>query len=238
MPPEPDSRRQRLIHLESVDSTSAHLKRLALGEIETGTAVLADEQTAGYGQRGRSWGSARHVGMYLSVLVDLPAPPTLLPLAAGLAVCEALRHWTQEVRLKWVNDLVARRGKLGGVLVEVVRGRAIVGIGVNLHTPDVPGGIGLEALHPDPPSAKQLAVAVLSALDDRLLTWEMFGTERVRSDWLAACAHLGHEVEVEGLRGRSEGLGPAGELLLRLENGQHTAVISGSLRMADGTYCV
>ena len=118
-----------MIRLDEVDSTNRWLKDQA--DAPLGTAVLADRQTAGYGQRGRSWASAAGDGMYLSIVVALPAPPTLLPLAAGLAARDALAVYSDEVGLKWVNDLVARGQKLGGVLVEAARGRAVGGIGRN-----------------------------------------------------------------------------------------------------------
>lgn len=222
------------IRLDEVDSTNRYLKDLP--DAPLGTAVLAARQTAGYGQRGRVWASPPGAGMYLSILTPLPAPPTLLPLAAGLAARDAVARFTPEAGLKWVNDVVARGRKLGGVLVEAARGRAVVGIGLNVMTPDVEGAIGLDALSAAPPTPEALAEHVIAALDARLAAWTAHGPEGLRADWRAACVIMGREVVVEDVRGVAEDVGPHGELLVRTAAGLR-AVVSGTLRMADGTYC-
>lgn len=223
-----------LIRLDEVDSTNRYLKDLPGAPV--GTAVLAARQTAGYGQRGRTWVSPPGAGMYLSILTPLPSPPTLLPLAAGLAARDAVAAYTAEAGLKWVNDVVARGRKLGGVLVEVSKGRAIVGIGLNVLTPEVEGAIGLDALTEHPPTAEALAEAVVAALEARLATWAAHGPDGLRADWRAACVVMGREVVVEDVRGIAEDVGPGGELVVRTEEGLK-AVFSGTLRMADGSYC-
>lgn len=223
-----------LIRLDEVDSTNRYLKELP--DAPLGTAVLAARQTAGYGQRGRTWTSPAGAGMYLSILTPLPAPLTLLPLAAGLAARDAVSRWTDEAGLKWVNDVVARGRKLGGVLVEAAKGRAVVGIGLNIMTPDVEGAIGLDALTESPPSPDKLAEAVIAALDARLTAWASHGPNGLRADWRAACVVMGREVLVEELSGVAEDIGPGGELLLRTPTGLRT-IVSGTLRMADGAYC-
>ncbi len=223
-----------LIRLDEVDSTNRYLKDLR--DAPLGTAVLAARQTAGYGQRGRVWTSPAGAGMYLSVLTPLPTPPTLLPLAAGLAARDAVARWTDEAGLKWVNDIVARGRKLGGVLVEAARGRAVVGIGLNILTPDVEGAIGLDALTSAPPTPDELAHAVLTALDARLAAWAAEGPDGLRADWQAACVVMGREVVVDDVCGVADGVGPGGELLVQTPDGLRT-VVSGTLRMADGAYC-
>ena len=223
-----------LIRLDEVDSTNRYLKDLP--DAPLGTAVLAARQTAGYGQRGRTWTSPAGAGMYLSILTALPSPPTLLPLAAGLAARDAVAAHTGEASLKWVNDVVARSRKLGGVLVEVSKGRAIVGIGLNVRTPDVDGAIGLDALTPTPPTPEVLAEAVVAALDARLAAWAAEGPDGLRAAWRAACVVMGREVVVDDVRGVAEDVGPGGELLVRTPDGLKT-VFSGTLRMADGAYC-
>jgi BirA family biotin operon repressor/biotin-[acetyl-CoA-carboxylase] ligase len=222
------------VRLTEVDSTNRWLKDRP--DAAVGTAVLADRQTAGYGQRGREWASPDGAGMYLSVLVPLPSPPTLLPLAAGLAARDAVSAYTSEAGLKWVNDVVARGRKLGGVLVEAARGKAVVGIGLNVRTPDVEGAIGLDALTGHPPTPEALARAVLAALDARLSAWAAEGPDPLRAAWRDACVVMGREVMVEDVRGVAEDVGPGGELLVRTPEGLKT-VVSGTLRLADGRYC-
>lgn len=226
-----------MIVLAEVDSTNAELKRLAAKGAPLGTSVLALRQKSGYGQRGRSWASASGDGMYLSVLLPLQTPLTLLPLAVGLATRDAIGAYTDEVGIKWVNDLVARGHKLGGVLVEAVRGQAIAGIGLNLRSPAVANSIGLDALCTTLPTSEVLARAVLVALDARLAAWAADGSAGLLTDWRAACVVLGREVTIEGLTGIAEGVGARGELRVRDAEGKLHKVVSGTLRMADGAYC-
>ncbi|MDB5096307.1 MAG: biotin--[acetyl-CoA-carboxylase] ligase [Cyanobacteria bacterium RYN_339] len=221
-----------LIALDETDSTSLHLKRLVLEGCPLGTVVTARRQTAGYGQRGRSWDSAPDAGLYMSILLPLPASaPTQLPFVLGLGCRDGLLAWTDEVGLKWVNDLVARRRKLGGLLVEVVKGGAIAGIGVNLATPDLPEAIGLNELTPTPPTLEALRDALLAGIHARLAAPFSFDA------WSAASVTLGQRVRVETLEGVAEALGPNGELQVRRDDGTLMDVISGSVRLADGAYC-
>ena len=136
-----------LRYAESIGSTNdAALALAASGEPE-GVSVLADEQTAGRGRRGRSWSSPPGAGLYLSVILrgDLASSPGLVTLGAGVAASAAVQAATGlPVRLKWPNDLVigADWRKLGGILCEAQgRGALVVGVGINLsaaaHPPEV-----------------------------------------------------------------------------------------------------
>jgi BirA family biotin operon repressor/biotin-[acetyl-CoA-carboxylase] ligase len=221
-----------VVALDEVDSTSLHLKRLAAEGAPLWTVVTARRQTAGYGQRGRSWVSAPDAGLYMSILVPLPpAAPTQLPFMLGLGCKDGLAAWTDEVRLKWVNDLVARRRKLGGLLVEVVKQGAIAGIGVNLASPDLPEAIGLRELTQPAPGLEQLRDALLAGIRARLLAPFSFDA------WAAASVTLGQRVRVDELEGVAEGLGPNGELRIRRDDGQLVDVVTGTVRLADGSYC-
>ena len=47
---------KKIIQIESVDSTNNYIANLVnQNNIEHGTAILADEQTAGKGQKGNVW---------------------------------------------------------------------------------------------------------------------------------------------------------------------------------------
>jgi BirA family biotin operon repressor/biotin-[acetyl-CoA-carboxylase] ligase len=237
-------------HLDTVSSTNDWLKERVRGATAEWTAVVADEQTAGRGRQGRRWLSLPG-DLVLSVLLR-PAGPadalTLLPLAAGLAVAEAVQSLGGEAALKWPNDVVVEQGrglagyrKLGGVLVEGVSegGRllgAIVGVGLNLTArggDDLDGtatslrdetGAGAER--------DQAAAAVLG----RLTVWY---DAVVRGDAVAvveawtrrALPWWGEVVEARCgdtvLRGTARGVDARGALLLDLEDGSSVAVVSG-----------
>lgn len=133
---------------DTVDSTNDAARRLiAEGRLRGRGYVLAREQTAGRGTNGRSWISPKDAGIYLSLVrteAGLFTPDMRnLTLAAGAACAKALREATgiTEIRLKPVNDLLARDRKVGGILTEsdIESGRMkslIVGVGVNVRVAD------------------------------------------------------------------------------------------------------
>jgi BirA family biotin operon repressor/biotin-[acetyl-CoA-carboxylase] ligase len=133
------------IDLDECGSTSDEAARLARAGAGHGTIVIADRQTSGRGRLGRSWLSPRG-NLYLSAVLRLPlqsrdVPP--LTLAAGIAVCDAIRTaGVADAMLKWPNDVVCgtHPHKLAGILVEAQSqsGRIdaiVLGIGVNLRGP-------------------------------------------------------------------------------------------------------
>ncbi len=131
--------------LETCSSTSDIARELASQGAAHGTVVVAEEQTQGRGTKGRSWHSPRGRGLYASIILrPVQGDRTnlslrLLPLAAGLAGSDAVQNACGvSVRLKWPNDLVWRKRKLGGILSEsLFLGRSlvhsIIGVGININ---------------------------------------------------------------------------------------------------------
>jgi BirA family biotin operon repressor/biotin-[acetyl-CoA-carboxylase] ligase len=133
-----------IVHrLESVPSTNDAARTLGLQGAVHGTAVVAGEQTRGRGTKGRAWHSPAGVGLYASFILRGPGGgpvpfPHLIPLAAGLAVSDAVREAAGiETGLKWPNDVLHDGKKLAGILCEGISGAAggdfvVVGIGINV----------------------------------------------------------------------------------------------------------
>ena len=125
----------------SIGSTSDHLRTLARAGAPEGTVLVADCQTGGRGRRGRSFHSPEGAGIYMSILLRpncLPAELLHLTCAAGTAMCDAVEAAAGfRPGIKWTNDLVFGKRKLGGILTELgftPQGGvdyAIIGIGIN-----------------------------------------------------------------------------------------------------------
>lgn len=155
-------------------STNDRAKDLAREGAPEWAVVLADEQTGGRGREGRSWSSPAG-GLYLSVLLRPRQPAVgLIPLAAGLAVADALAENGAHALLKWPNDVVAEGRKLAGILSEASTGASglewvVVGIGVNVAAglpEDLRAtAVSLAELLPGPPpTTAGLAAAVMASL--------------------------------------------------------------------------
>lgn len=125
--------------LTETDSTNRVAMELARQGAAQGTAVLAARQTAGRGRLGRSFFSPEG-GLYLSVILRPGLPPeerTLLTPMAAVAVCRAVEaHCGLRPGIKWVNDLHLADQKLCGILCQSAGDAVVVGIGLNLRTPE------------------------------------------------------------------------------------------------------
>lgn len=131
----------RLEILDDIDSTNAHLLAAGHAGAPSGTLCLAERQSAGRGRRGRTWVSPYGANLYLSLLWRFPQGPGHLgglSLAAGAALAQALEAaGVADIGLKWPNDLLWRRRKLGGLLIEVAaeaQGPSLVVVGLGLNT--------------------------------------------------------------------------------------------------------
>lgn len=143
----PDWRFTGVKALERTDSTNLRLKEAArAGEIAAPYVLAADCQTAGRGRLGRSFVSPSGTGLYMSILFA-PPPDTdsgKITILAAVAVCRAIEEMTDiRPKIKWVNDLFVNGKKVCGILAERIDQGVIVGIGVNVNTPQ--GGFPPEA---------------------------------------------------------------------------------------------
>ena len=129
------------IWLDVVDSTLDEIHARAAAGAGDGTWVVAAEQRAGRGSRGRTWHSPRG-GLWLSVLRrggSTMGGFELLSLRAGLAVAQVLDGLPPiaPVMVKWPNDLIVHDRKVGGLLAEA-RGQGdqlqwvAIGLGLNV----------------------------------------------------------------------------------------------------------
>jgi len=126
-----------IIKRVDVATSSSDLAWKAAGEgAPHGAGFLVAEQTAGRGRRGATWRSVRG-GMYFSILLRPGFEQRLWPglsFIAGLAIREVIAGLAPEnaITLKWPNDVIAMKGKIGGVLLEARGDAVVVGTGVNI----------------------------------------------------------------------------------------------------------
>lgn len=227
--------------LPSIDSTNTALMQRARAGDRAPTLLVALEQSAGRGRRGKSWHS--RPGASLTFSLGLPYQPvdwSGLSLAVGVSLAESLHP---EIRLKWPNDLWWRGRKLGGILIEAAslgeRRYAVIGIGLNVELPeptDLRPEAGLldeaaaVALPPVPPAALQeLApgrdaghwlAAVVPALVQDLQAFERAGFAAFAARFAARDALAGLELRLsDGQQGQAAGVGPEGALRLRTASG-------------------
>ena len=130
-----------LKYYDCLPSTNNTAKELAIAGAPEGTVVIAGRQTAGRGRLGRSFHAPEHLGLYFSVILRPNCKPEdlmHLTCCVGVAMCNAVEKAAGiRPQIKWINDLIVNRRKLGGILTELSVGAdgyveyAIVGIGIN-----------------------------------------------------------------------------------------------------------
>jgi len=226
------------VALAECASTNTALQRLAAEGAASGTALVADAQTAGRGSRGRSWAASPEASLTFSVLWNFPgglARLSGLSLAAGVGVARALARCGAQIKLKWPNDILYEGRKLGGILVELGGdenlARAVVAIGLNLRRPENIGDArpalepaALDEIAGEPPDRHVLLAALLDELADVFDRFAREGFAGLRAEWLSLHAWEGRPVRVlRGeetlLEGVCAGVEADGALLVRTPGG-------------------
>jgi BirA family biotin operon repressor/biotin-[acetyl-CoA-carboxylase] ligase len=134
------------VELESVDSTNSYASSLLKEkQVFEGTVIMAHHQFGGKGQRGHTWQSEKDKNITISILLfphHLKADQQfVLTQCASLAIVETLKNEvpeSNELKIKWPNDILYSGIKMGGILIEnSLRGEnlssSIIGIGLNIN---------------------------------------------------------------------------------------------------------
>ncbi|MBV9191528.1 MAG: biotin--[acetyl-CoA-carboxylase] ligase [Betaproteobacteria bacterium] len=222
--------------VERCGSTNAVL----LAEGKPGVLLVADEQTAGRGRRGRRWYSMPGADVTFSISAEIARPEPGLALVAGVAAATALRALgVTQAALKWPNDVLVNGAKLGGILVET-RGRLVVfGFGINGRH-----DASLERRLKRPIAALDQFIAVdrdrvtarvAACLLEALATLRARGLEPIVREWEQLDVHTGQRVRVRLADGRvlsglARGLERDGSLRVETAEGVR-AVYSGRILM-------
>jgi BirA family biotin operon repressor/biotin-[acetyl-CoA-carboxylase] ligase len=122
----------RLIKAEEVDSTNEWIKRQQekLGDLDS---FIAKTQNAGKGRNSKTWFSPKG-GLWFSIFLEnFSNNEGALSLLCATAVCDVLEEHGLLTNIKWPNDIILKGKKLGGILIEKVKGNFIIGIGLNLN---------------------------------------------------------------------------------------------------------
>jgi BirA family transcriptional regulator, biotin operon repressor / biotin---[acetyl-CoA-carboxylase] ligase len=236
-------------------STNADLlARAASGADIDGAVLIAEHQTAGRGRQGRGWSAAPGAQITMSVgvrVADVPAAAWgWLPLATGVAVFDAIAPLTDgtgaEAGLKWPNDVLAgparSHGKLAGILAEVARPCAVLGLGLNVTQDprEVEGAhaTSLLDLGVPAPDRGRIAVALLRELGTRIGAWRAAGgfDPRLAADYRARSLTIGSRVRAELPGGRevvgtATGVDDQGRLCIAAQGdaGETTVVSAGDV---------
>ena len=233
--------KEHLHWYDTVDSTNTLAKQMAKAGAPHGTVLIADAQSAGRGRMGRQFDSQKGMGIYMSVILRPECPPAQLmhlTCAAGVAMCDAVEAVTGiRPGIKWINDLVLKNRKLGGILTELsvdtatgLTEFAVIGIGINCNRETFPAELQSIAISLSADRAV-MAGAMIDALHrmDNNLTDKAAVMARYRQD----CITLGKAVQVHRadghFPGKAVGLDDDGSLIVALQSGETVTVNAGEV---------
>lgn len=239
----------RVLHFaESLPSTNARAFELASAGAAHGEVVIAEEQTAGRGRRGRAWASPAGKNLYLSVVLRPELAPQRAPeltLVAAVALAQTIADSGLEAKIKWPNDVQLGGKKVAGILTELSSEPervhfVVLGMGVNLNAApaDFPPEVAelatsLAAVRGVPVPRALFAAALLTRLEQWLEVHAQEGFSPVRAAWKGRSSTLGHEVLVRTerteLRGLAEDVDESGALLVRDAQGTVHQVLAGDV---------
>ena len=236
-------------YFDTICSTNDEARRMAKSGAPHGTVLIAGHQTGGHGRRGRSFHSPAGSGIYMSVLLRPDCAPTELmhlTCAAAVAMCDAIEQAVGfRPGIKWTNDLVCGKRKIGGILSELgftnqgLVDYAIIGIGINCTQTelDFPEDIrsiaaSLAMVSQTRVEADVVAAAMIQALqkmDSQLLS----AKAQILAQYKKDCITLGQEIVLlrgDGKRyGIARDIDPDGGLVIEFQSGTLEVVSSGEV---------
>lgn len=236
-----------LLHEHPSSNTYLHDTIRAQPETAQGQAVFVHQQSAGRGRQGKTWHSQLGHALTFSTSWCFNRPQAQLgglAIATAVACCRALQPLGVPLQLKWPNDLVIGKDKLGGILIETLprasQTAAIIGIGLNWLMPQHNDATCLHqhAPHINP---TKLPEALLHHLAQAFKQYDQHGLAPFIDEYHQS--HRDQDCPVILTQGEHRqtgialGINPHGALRLRDEQGHEHAIVSGeiSLRPAPKT---
>lgn len=247
-------------YFATVDSTNNVAKELAGNGAEEGTIVVAEEQQAGKGRRGRSWYSPAGTGISLSIILRPRLEPQDAPkftLVAAVATARAITAATGvNAQIKWPNDLLINGRKCVGILTEMNAeigciNYLVIGIGINVNLdasqlpPELQGQVtSLMSAAGRRISRVSLVQHLLSELEILYQQLQNGGFPAILDEWRSLTGMLGRQVRVTTLNEVIEGtvmdVNADGALILCRADGSLQTIMAGdvSVRGINGTYAL
>jgi BirA family biotin operon repressor/biotin-[acetyl-CoA-carboxylase] ligase len=237
---------RRLYYFETLDTTMREAAALAAAGALSGTAVVADEQTAGQGRHGHAWHSERGHGLYVSIVLrpDLAKESSpALTIALGLATLDAISASTSlACDLRWPNDVMINNKKAAGILAHLLESAAIAGIGINVNHDRFPLDLSEEATSLRMESScehsrERILIELLPAIDRYVNLLATAGPDPILAQFARRSSYAtGKRVMVRQgdsvLWGTTAGLNEAGFLVVRKDDGSDEIILAGGVRAA------
>ena len=205
----------------TLDSTNEECKRLKLKK--DFHVIISEHQAMGRGRLGKVWSSPNSGNIYMSIYSKETLNKAPLSLIVGLICANVINSMikNKDVGLKWPNDIILAKKKIGGILIEKeVMGaniNNIVGIGINLNHPNKEEWWGDLSSFNISTMRSELINGILKSYIDfcehGIASWE--------EKWHELCVHMNLNIKIKHNEkiietGLFDGISSDGSLRLRL----------------------
>ncbi|BDD07982.1 biotin--[acetyl-CoA-carboxylase] ligase [Fulvitalea axinellae] len=236
-----------LYELPECDSTNSVANELIRqGKARHGDVVVAVAQTAGRGQRGNGWesGPGQNLTLSLTVSPDFIQVTEQFDLSVltALSIRDLLVSYfpPEWVKVKWPNDVYVESGKISGTLIEnTLKGReidfAVVGIGLNVNQRDfqTPNAVSMASLCGQEFDLNEIMGGLCRNFARRFVEAERGGTESQLREyldclyWIGEARKFRNTATGEVFEGTITGVGPMGELKMKIRNVERLFDVKG-----------
>jgi len=229
-----------LLRYNSLDSTNLEAQRMLsmTPNLIEGTVVVAENQTAGKGQRGNQWASPIGLNLLSSYILHpkhlQPKQQFNLNIISSLAIIDLLQELEiYNATIKWPNDIYIGKKKVAGILIQNNLSNhhiasTIVGIGLNVNQtefdPSLPNPISIKGSLSKNENLDLESVLdrVCYFLEKRYLqSKSKLGIQQLRKEYTNQMFRINevasYMIDGKPQAGIIEGIDEMGKLVLRLE---------------------
>ncbi|BBF44315.1 biotin--protein ligase [Lachnospiraceae bacterium KM106-2] len=239
---------KQIEYYEEIDSTNIRCKILAEEGAQDGILVVADQQTAGRGRRGRAWKSPKGSSIAMSLMLKpdiMPSNASMLTLVTAMALVKGINDAAGvDTKIKWPNDIILNNKKLCGILTEMSSeldyiNYVVIGIGVNVNMTEFPEeishiatSVAIELGHP----AKRADI-ITKTMEAFEKYYDIFlkkqNLEDLVEEYNHQLIHKDREIRVLGseeeYQAKALGIDKTGELMVELDDGTRKKIRSGEI---------
>lgn len=225
-----------IIFYETLQSTNITAALILKGhEVQEGTVIFTDFQTAGKGQQGNKWESEKGENLLLSIILYpesvIADEQFLISMAISLGICDFCNKYLTGVSIKWPNDIYIYDDKIAGLLIEnsitgEVIESSVAGIGININqkkfNPDIPNPTSFKNLTGKDYDIRSCLRQLLVKLDKRYKQLLYGDRDHIRNEYFSMLYRAGKwhifKSESDIFKGRISGITESGKLVIEKEN--------------------
>lgn len=217
---------EKKIRFDTVTSTNDFLKQNK-ANLDHGTVVSASVQTKGRGRKERTWMSQKG-NLYFSFLLtkDIAYKDLARILfQTSISIIKVLEEYGVKADIKYPNDIIVNKKKIGGILIETSGGQALDSICV---------GVGINVMQENFPNLETKAISMVNVLHKQIdlqdLMNRFINTYNILEEETLSYIHgcyikysmvIGREIQIDGQRASIKDVTRSGYLVVEIDGEDH-----------------